>query len=75
MTCFLPTACLFCSRFHGDHSGSELSCDAFDEIPDAIFRGDRRLRFELDGTRSEAFAEVNRLRVAMCLGPFPPASG
>ncbi len=73
MSCFLPPACLFCIHYHADASGGGVSCTAFDEIPDAIFRGeifhalpfpgDRNIRFELNQELAEEFAEINETEV------------
>ncbi len=70
MSCFLPSACLFCKHF--DHVAAVPSCVAFDEIPEEIFRGtvehttplreDGGINFELDPEHAEAFHEVQVLR-------------
>ncbi len=80
MSCFLPPPCLFCVHYHAEHSGDGLACDAFDEIPDAIFErrvehtrpypSDRGYRFQLDLRFAEEFGEVNQLRRAMGLQEF-----
>lgn len=85
--CLLPPQCLFCRHFRADAGINDPDCDAFSEIPDAIFRGrydhaavfpgDRGVRFELDPAMREEFDEVNALRVEMALPPFqlPPSDG
>ncbi len=78
MSCFLPPACLFCIHYHTDGAG--VSCDAFDEIPDAIFHGglthsrrfpgDKGLLFQLSHEDIDGFREINLLREKMGLTPY-----
>jgi hypothetical protein len=81
MSCFLPSACLFCTHIQLDRPGDGVACDAFDEIPDSIFMGevlhlapypgDGGLLFQLDPEQAEAFHEVNQLRREMGLPAVP----
>jgi hypothetical protein len=83
----LPPQCLFCRHYRADAGMDDPDCDAFAEIPDAMFRGrydhaaafpgDRGVRFQLDPARREGFDEINELRVEMALPPFqrPAADG
>ena len=73
--CLLPPNCLFCRHFNQASEGDGPDCAAFEEIPEAVFRGevshtahlpgDGGFRFELDPAYSEDFAEVVAVREAM----------
>ena len=81
--CLLPPQCLFCRHYRVDAGMDDPDCDAFAEIPDAIFRGrfdhsaaypgDHGVRFVLDPTMREEFDEINGLRREMALAPFQRA--
>jgi hypothetical protein len=70
--CILPPNCLFCTHYHHEPTEDGWECDAFEEIPDAIFAGgnghispfknDQGYRFELNPEYSEEFADVEELR-------------
>ena len=80
--CLLPPPCLFCRHYRPDAAVDEPDCDAFEEIPEAIFRGhsdhhdpypgDGGVRFLLDEALAEEFREVNGLREEMNLRPYRP---
>jgi hypothetical protein len=73
--CLIPPMCLFCAHYHQTGPNQDLSCDAFDEIPDAIFLGefdhnrpypgDRGIRFELDPEQADDYAEAMAIRAEL----------
>ena len=73
--CVLPPDCLFCRHYNRTSESDGPDCAAFEEIPEAVFRGevthteplpgDGGVRFELDPDYSEDFAEVVVVREAV----------
>lgn len=70
--CLLPPNCLFCAHYHNNEDLDAPDCDAFAEIPEAIFMGgnehltpvsgDHGVLFSLDPEMAEEFSEVQDLR-------------
>jgi hypothetical protein len=79
--CLLPPNCLFCRHFNRGSHGNEADCAAFTEIPEVIFRGladhtepfpgDGGVRFDLDPSLAEDFAELVTVREAMLQRGIP----